>query len=42
MIKPYIHKYCSALDDIDIFPFSNSSNNIWNIFDDDDSYEDFF
>ena len=34
MEKFYIQNYCSALDNIDIFPLSNSSNNIWNIFDD--------
>ena len=42
MTKRYLKNSCCALDYIDIFPLSNSFNNIWNIFDDDDSEEDCF
>ena len=40
MTKLYTQKSCSTPDDIDIFPLSNSYNNIWNIFNNDDSDED--
>ena len=40
--KNYIWNYCSVIEYKDIFPLSNSSNNIRNIFDDDYSEEDFF
>ena len=42
MTKRYLKNSCCALDYIDIFPLSNSFNNIWNIFDDDDYNEDCF
>ena len=42
MTKVYTQKSCSTPDDIDLFPLSNSYNNIWNIFNNDDSDEDCF
>ena len=40
--KLYIHKSCSDLDKKYIFTLYNSSNNKWDIFNDDDSDEDCF
>ena len=42
LTKNHIHKLCYYLDEIDIFPLSNSSNNIWNILDDYNYDEDCF
>ena len=40
--KLYILKYCSDFEDKDILPFSNSSTDIWNIWEYGDSEGDCF